>query len=434
MGFLFIKKEYTFSKLTMKKLKLFIGLLAAFAAATGCSKDDAPFLTVTPATAIEFSAEAKESVELAISTNQEAWDAVSDMPWCTVTKVDNKLEVKAVVNDKVVAPSPAKITITAGGAAPVIIEVTQKAAMPYITITTIGSNTVSQKGGTIKAVVTSNISWTCSADKAWAKVTRGVTAPKTGETGLTIEVSPGDFEPEETSLVTAVSTISKTYEPVSATLRVTRKGPLYRIGDIYPNPYDEDSSVGVVFWLDNPTNGESTHGLIVCANETSGVWGVEGVNENLKVAGIQDPKCGATGTVNMINAHKNDANFSTAYYAFSWVDKTMSKYGNFYLPSSDEMRKLFAGYCGLHYESIKSWDIGGNMPGYNDVQRYEANKKFDASLQKAMAGSGISLNSNIYYTANEYTPTMAISISFTGGACGGANKSTKQSIRAVAKF
>ena len=58
-------------------------------------------------------------------TNVADWDAVSDRSWLSINKTASTFTLSAVANDFTVSPEPAMVTITAGSAAPIILDVSQ---------------------------------------------------------------------------------------------------------------------------------------------------------------------------------------------------------------------------------------------------------------------------------------------------------------------
>lgn len=115
------------------KIMLFAGFFFLMLTLTFCEKKDiqpTPTLEVSPSTPIAFSAkgESSNATEITVTTNQTTWDAVPSQPWCIVTKDENKFTVTATANLTNTVPIDATITISAGEAKDVIINVTQGAA------------------------------------------------------------------------------------------------------------------------------------------------------------------------------------------------------------------------------------------------------------------------------------------------------------------
>lgn len=66
-----------------------------------------------------------------VKTNQPSWGCSSDKTWCKVEKDHNaQLLITTDSHISTTAPTPAKVTVTAGNAAPVVITVTQDAYVP----------------------------------------------------------------------------------------------------------------------------------------------------------------------------------------------------------------------------------------------------------------------------------------------------------------
>lgn len=122
----------------MKK-SILCGLLTAMVMLlTSCNKDDnndgAPFVRISPSTdAIAFSANASESYEYEIETNQPVWLATSDQDWCVVTMdaYNNKFTVTALPNGASTPPPAATITVSAGSENTLTITATQAAMTDY---------------------------------------------------------------------------------------------------------------------------------------------------------------------------------------------------------------------------------------------------------------------------------------------------------------
>lgn len=91
-------------------------------------KED-PTLSVTPNAAVEFNSDGTTSGEttFAVETNQSKWEAKSDKTWLTVTPNEAaKTFVLSAKRNEFTEQKVAKVTITAGDAEPVTINVTQK--------------------------------------------------------------------------------------------------------------------------------------------------------------------------------------------------------------------------------------------------------------------------------------------------------------------
>lgn len=100
------------------KSKIFTSFLLAAVLLSGCKKDDpAPdkaTLSVSPQTAIAFTAAATETFTVKVVTNQPTWKAESSQSWCKVAAGEGQFTVSADPNTSETAPTPAVITVTAG--------------------------------------------------------------------------------------------------------------------------------------------------------------------------------------------------------------------------------------------------------------------------------------------------------------------------------
>jgi len=88
-------------------------LSAAMLLLSGCKKDDpAPdkaTLSVSPQTAIAFTAAATETFTVKVVTNQPTWKAESSQSWCKVAAGEGQFTVSADPNTSETAPTPAVI-------------------------------------------------------------------------------------------------------------------------------------------------------------------------------------------------------------------------------------------------------------------------------------------------------------------------------------
>lgn len=110
---------------------LLLSCAALLIAGCGNNNGDTPTLSVVldPLT-VNFPA-AGDIKTYVVTTDQPSWDCSSDQTWCEVKKdVNAKLRIMASSHTSTTAPTPAKVTVTAGDAKPVVITVTQDAYVP----------------------------------------------------------------------------------------------------------------------------------------------------------------------------------------------------------------------------------------------------------------------------------------------------------------
>lgn len=113
-----------------KNFTLFLGLLMLFI--TSCKSDDTQqeptaLLTLSPTNAIVFTADATETFEVQVSTNQDNWNVTSTQSWCKVVRSGDKFTVNADPNVLNSAPTAAIVTVVAGKAKEASLTVTQAA-------------------------------------------------------------------------------------------------------------------------------------------------------------------------------------------------------------------------------------------------------------------------------------------------------------------
>ncbi len=105
-------------------------------------------------------------------TTTAAWAATSNSAWCTVTPSGTgNGTLTATFTQNIGASSRvANITVTAPGANPVVVTVTQGGASPTLSVTPPNQNVTAPAGNT-SFTVTSNSSWSVVSDAAWCTIT-----------------------------------------------------------------------------------------------------------------------------------------------------------------------------------------------------------------------------------------------------------------------
>jgi len=132
-----------------------------------------PQLSVSPDIPITFTKDGGIEV-ISITTNQPSWNATSNREWCTITK-ETDLFIVSVSENTATSVRTATITVSAGRATNVIIEITQAAAAPYLSVSS-DNIPFTADGGTKTFTFTTNqpkpwspISWEYSG--SWLTVT-----------------------------------------------------------------------------------------------------------------------------------------------------------------------------------------------------------------------------------------------------------------------
>lgn len=163
----------------MFKWALFAALgFAAAATTTACDDGNEPAqdnLSVAPNETLVFAADQNSARQLTVTTNVTDWKAKPDASWCHVEKSGDKLDVSVDPYTSTEADRTTKITIIAGNAKPVEINVRQvKATNTPISLSvsphalTFGPNESGAK--TLK--VSCDGRWEVGTEATWCHITR----------------------------------------------------------------------------------------------------------------------------------------------------------------------------------------------------------------------------------------------------------------------
>jgi len=159
---------------------LTVAIVAMYSSCKG--EDDDPTLFVTPlVTDIVFSADGNTVTAngstitntFTVWTNQGEWKVESSETWVTHSKVsDEKFSLSVIQNDLFTAPKPAVITITAGKASAVTINVTQLIADATLSVLPAGPIDLKADGESAELTVHTNVDeWNVeSEDEDWLTV------------------------------------------------------------------------------------------------------------------------------------------------------------------------------------------------------------------------------------------------------------------------
>lgn len=208
----------------MNKIWL-IALISIVLGTVSCSKDEPeavqPTLSVKPVTLV-FTAQASESHEVIVTTNQLSWDAISSQSWCTVTKDNGKFTVRATANTSTSSPVPAIITVTAGNAKPVTVNVTQSGIGANLSVSPNTPISFTSTGGASEtktfSISTNQASWDATSSQSWCVITKG------------------------TNLFTVVATANTTSSERTATITVTAGNATNVTIDVKQEKYSDELS------------------------------------------------------------------------------------------------------------------------------------------------------------------------------------------------
>ena len=179
----------------------------------------------------------EQTQEVTVTTNQATWDATSNQTWCTVVKETNKFKVTVAANTTV-DERTATITISAGDASNVTIEIKQAGAAHTLSVSPNEPIVFSKNGGVADAqtiTVATNVStWNAVSDQTWCTVTKGtneftVTAAAnttTNERTATITVSAGNAS-KMIIAVTQLGIVPELSVSTNETIIFTKDGDAY---------------------------------------------------------------------------------------------------------------------------------------------------------------------------------------------------------------
>ena len=219
----------------MKKI-LFILITALVL--ISCGKDEnesSSTLSVEPV-ALSFTAQATESYDVTVTTDEPSWNAVSSQSWCTITKGDGKFTVRATANTSTSSPAPAVITVTAGAAKPVTINVTQSGVGAELSVNIDTPVSFTNAGGESKTITvsTNQSSWSVVSSQAWCTVNKSdnnftITASANTETdarNAVVTVSAGNaanvtIEVTQTGVVSVDDNLKKAGFCLAYTIKIT---------------------------------------------------------------------------------------------------------------------------------------------------------------------------------------------------------------------
>jgi len=212
---------------------------------------------------------------------------------------------------------------------------------------------------------------------------------------------------------------------------ILRGQGIYKVTDYYPNPSDPATAVGMVIWVDPQSNG--AHGLIVSLDEKEVPhWSFE-----FAVTGAVDKSNGVVNMQTMTAFIKNSAGKQSweDYPAFQWCKEKTTGGLLWYLPSNDELMKIYAGYNGMNLGvDIQDWGYNNRMPDFESQAMKDARAAFN---KKITAAGGKGFLWHEYWSSSELpeAETYVLSMSFAMGWIQNNHKNWPfRYVRAVAAF
>lgn len=185
----------------------------------------------------------------------------------------------------------------------------------------------------------------------------------------------------------------------------------YNVGDVYPFT---GTPIGIVFEVSNG----GKNGKVVSLTEKQHRWGSSPKDEMTDgIEFIRDADNGKDATRNLIRVRKAASNFATDYVVFHWLYTVMNENdesGQWYMPSKNELKSLYAAMSGLTYDDVStSWIDGAAMPNFNSAEATAARTAFSDKV-KAAGGTEFNLGGQ-YWASTEIDNQKAWSVHFGTG-------------------
>jgi hypothetical protein len=195
-------------------------------------------------------------------TSNTSWTAASDATWCTVTPsgTGNGTLTATYTENTTASTRIANITVSAAGATPVVVTVTQAAPNATLAVTPSNQNVTAPAGSTA-FTITSSAAWTAVSNSTWCTVTPS----GTGNGTLTADYT------DNTTTTTRVATITVSASgatPINVT--VTQEGATSTLS-VTPSNQDVTAAAGTTaFDVTTSAAWMATSSATWCLVTTSG--------------------------------------------------------------------------------------------------------------------------------------------------------------------
>ncbi len=217
-------------------------------------------------------------------------------------------------------------------------------------------------------------------------------------------------------------------------INITQEASLRSIGDAWP---DAANPTGVVYKM----SAGGAHGTVVSLDQLQCAWGPAGTTTHPGATG--EFRNGKAATRAIIEAHRNDADFATAYPAYYWVylKNGSNLDGEWYIPAYFQLVELHRTTTG----NVYTIPATGNPPMmHNDAsvrvtQDAAARDAFNASITAA-GGTPVTYAAGIHWSSSEASAGQACLVVFNSGNYYGSytmvntNKGSSVYVRAVREF
>lgn len=182
----------------------------------------------------------------------------------------------------------------------------------------------------------------------------------------------------------------------------------YSVGETYPKG---GTAIGIVYEISNG----GKNGKVVSLKEKQARWGDNAKDELADgVALIRDVDNGKQATINLITKRKNAGNFTSDYAIFYWLYNEMNSAnidGQWYIPSKNELKGLYAGMSGLTYADIATtWEDGKALPNFDSSSAQTARTNFNNAVTSA-GGTAFNFYGQ-YWAVTEISTNLVWSVHF----------------------
>lgn len=289
-------------------------------------------LSVSPNTPITFTGAggANEAKTITVNTNQPSWDATSGQPWCVVAKSAGTFTVTVTPNTGL-KERKAMITVSAGNASNVTIEVTQVISSTAILEIDKTELYFEAENATPQSLIvtTNDAKFTRSYPGGWCQE---ISALENKDGTYTLKYTADDNPEEKPRSITIKIQAGDLTKNVNATQAafVPKENIgdyCYSDGSFSKELNSSKTCIGVVIVNKTPKRS----GLIVSHDESIAKWSSNPINYTTYA------NSSSNGAENQKKIQAQGSNWAATFPAFAWCAQ---KGDGWYLPAEFELEKI----------------------------------------------------------------------------------------------